>query len=178
MKATYRRAVVTASVTALAMAALTGCLDSKDEPKSPAAAASSPSAPPTSEPTAGPTASQANASLPDVCVLLNKEEASALLKKPVSTLTPDNKATENGCDYDESLSVTVSATTQAEFDSAAEGYPKVNGVGDGACTVSGVLWVRHGTTKITVIAGVGDGGRVAIARKVMAKLDAAPTTQS
>lgn len=155
MTGSHRRATTIAAVAVLAAGALTGCKPFSDD----------------SKPSAATTTKSTGVAVPDVCVLFTKEDAGALLRKPVSVAKPNSKGDEKGCDYDSSILLTLSPTTEAEFEDGQVNYPKVPNVGDDAYTKSGVLWVRHGTTEINVIAP-GDELRAAIARKLIERLDA------
>lgn len=170
-----RKVSMTGSALALATLVLTGC-DTLDDSSSATSTGS-----PTSQAAARPTPTKTASSIPDdVCALLTKEEAGALLQEKIDTVRAENSATEKSCFYDENdLNIVLSPTTTADFESEAEHSTEpVSGVGDAAYAGGTALFVLHGSTRITITSAGGTERRVAIARKVITRLDAGSDSPS
>lgn len=176
----YRMAVGAAAI--LVAAGLTACnRDGTSGTKPPATAPVAASGVP--GPRNTPPAEKADGSLPDMCQVLSKEDVSAVLQSEFTSAKPSIEVGENTCDYnnangDDGVTVGISATTLAAFDSDAQGYPPVAGVGDGAFDDAVLLYVRDGDYKVSVSAGGGDTVRIALAQKVITKLPSSTTPTS
>ncbi|GAA1702192.1 DUF3558 family protein [Fodinicola feengrottensis] len=169
-----RRVALAAGAFALGVGMLTGC---GLTPKT--AATPSPSAPAAAD--SSPTASAAG--FPSVCDMFTDADMSALTQGTIASHKPDGKSTPAApaCDWlsaDGGITVTASlrTTTKSDFDSSADGYTPVSGVGDKATELHGILTVFHApTTEIGIIFGGGGDPDVAIqkaiALKIIEKLD-------
>jgi hypothetical protein len=99
---------------------------------------------------------------PDPCTLLSDTEVTQLTGRDITQVDKDGvdaAATTRYCQWQQSsgqLAVFLTRTTSSDFKVAQADSPTVPGVGDGAYSRDGHLYVLTGTTQIDVYARGGD----------------------
>lgn len=180
-----RRPFSAVLLAAVAAVSLTGCglLGPTSDSSTGAAPQPTPSAQPTAsvQPTTDAPADSGlgdsvkdSGDIPDPCTLLTESQVKSLTGRGITQIDEDGAdagAASRYCQWQQEsgqLAVTLSRTTQADYDLVIDEATPVDGLGEKAFTLAGHLHVLYGTVQVDVYSrGDSDEENIAKARKVV-----------